>query len=313
MQTAGAEPKQLRTFEGVAGQLLGFTPDGGSLIYFSSQAAGDTLLRIPLAGDAAPVELARGSTGMQGPRLSPDGQHLAYHTTANNKNEIWVRPLGETGELGDAGARRRRPRHDGLARRRQRALLRRAQARVHGRVGAYVADTRDRSAAPAVRSASAIPVAAGFDGRGDVSSDGSAVVLAVPPRIPPLPQSEMRVVDRTGKVVATPGEAGNFFGRPMLSPDGKKVAAGITKPLDDVFELWVFDLEADTGKLLFADRNVNSWIWSEDGNRAHLRHPGLQHRRGRRHFPAKSRRLRNARAPVPALPRYGLQSHRLVG
>ena len=80
-----------------------------------------------------------------------------------------------------------------------------------------------------------------------------------------LPQTEMRVVDRTGKVVATPGEAGTFFGRPMISPDGTKVAAGITKPLEDVFELWVFDLEADTGKRLFADRNINSWIWSEDG------------------------------------------------
>jgi Tol biopolymer transport system component len=261
----GAEAKQLRTFEGVAGQLLGFTPDGDSLIYFSSQAAGDTLLRIPLAGDAAPVQLARGSTGMQGPRLSPDGRHLAYHTTANNKNEIWVRPLGETGELGEpvrVG--------DGLGM---------TTWRADGSELNYVGPKREFMAA-SVRTSpalaigaprrlfdlpSAIPVAAGFDGRGDVSSDGGAVVLAVPPRIPPLPQTEMRVVDRTGKVVATPGEAGNFFGRPMLSPDGKKVAAGITKPLDNVFELWVFDLEADTGKLLFADRNVNSWIWSEDG------------------------------------------------
>ncbi|HXS78898.1 MAG TPA: hypothetical protein VN818_01390 [Gammaproteobacteria bacterium] len=261
----GAEAKQLRTFEGVAGQLLGFAPDGASLIYFSSQAAGDTLLRIPLAGDAAPVQLARGSTGMQGPRLSPDGRHLAYHTSANNKNEIWVRPLGETGELGlpvRVG--------DGLGM---------TAWRANGSELNYVGPKREFMTA-SVRTSpalaigaprrlfdlpSAIPVAAGFDGRGDVSSDGGAVVLAVPPRIPPLPQSELRVVDRTGKVVATPGEAGSFFGRPMLSPDGKKVAAGITKPLDDVFELWVFDVEADTGKLLFADRNLNSWIWSEDG------------------------------------------------
>ena len=261
----GAEAKQLRTFEGVGGQLLGFTPEGGSLLYFSAQAAGDTLLRIPLAGDAAPVQLARGSTGMQGPRLSPDGRYLAYHTTANNKNEIWVRPLGETGELGEpvrVG--------DGLGM---------TTWRADGSEVNYVGPKREFMAAsvrtsPALTIGAprrlfdlppAIPVAAGFDGRGDVNSDGSAVVLSVPPRIPPLPQQEMRVVDRTGKVVATPGEAGNFFGRPMLSPDGKKLAAGLTKPLDDIFELWVFDLEANTGKLLFADRNLNSWIWSEDG------------------------------------------------
>ena len=69
----------------------------------------------------------------------------------------------------------------------------------------------------------AIPVAAGFDGRGDVSADGGAVVVQVPPRIPPPAQTEMRVVDRAGKVVATPGKPGTFFGRPMISPDGTKV------------------------------------------------------------------------------------------
>ena len=203
---------------------------------------------------------------MLGPRLSPDGRRLAYHTNANNQNEIWVRPLGETGELGlpvRVG--------DGLGM---------TTWRADGAELYYAGPKREFMAASVRTSPTlaigaprrlfdlpdAIPVAAGFDGRGDVSSDGSALVLAVPPRIPPPAQTEMRVVDRTGKVVATPGEPGTFFGRPMISPDGTKVAAGITEPLEDVFELWVFDLEADTGKRLFADRNVNSWIWSEDGS-----------------------------------------------
>ena len=250
---------------------------------------------------------------MLGPRLSPDGQRLAYHTTANNKNEIWVRPLGETGELGvpvRVG--------DGLGM---------TAWRADGSELYYAGPKREFMAASVRTSPTlaigaprrlfdlpdAIPVAAGFDGRGDVSSDGSAVVLAVPPRIPPLPQTEMRVVDRTGKVVATPGEAGNFFGRPMISPDGTKVAAGITKPLDDVFELWVFDLEADTGKLTLRRPQRQFLDLVRGRQRAHLRLPGLQQRRGRRHFPASGRRLGNARAPVPVLPRHGLQSHRLVG
>ncbi len=227
--TGGAEPKQLRTFEGVAGQLLGFTPDGGSLIYFSSQVAGDTLLRIPLAGDAAPIELARGTTGMLGPRLSPDGRHLAYHTNANNKNEVWVRPLGETGELGvpvrvGDGLGMTAWREDG------------SELYYAGPKREFMAASVRTSPTLAIEAQrrlfdlpDAIPVAAGFNGRGDVSPDGSSVVLAVPPRIPPLPQTEMRVLDRTGKVVATPGEAGTFFGRPMLSPDGTKVAAGISE------------------------------------------------------------------------------------
>jgi len=260
-----AEPKQLRTLPGVGGGLLGFAPDGNSVIYFSSQAAGDVLLRLPLGGDAPPVELAHGSTGMLGPSLSPDGRRLAYHTNANNKNEVWVRPLGDTGELGTpvrVG--------DGLGM---------TAWRADGGELYYVGAKREFMAA-SVRTSptlaigaprrlfdlpSAIPVVASFDGLGNVSADGGAVVLAVPPRIPPPPLTEMRVVDRTGKVVATPGEPGTFFGRPMISPDGTKVAAVITKPLEDFFELWVFDLAANTGKRLFADRDVNSWIWSEDG------------------------------------------------
>ena len=259
------EPRQLRTFQGVAGQLLGFAPDGGSVIYFSSQAAGDVLLAIPLSGDAEPVELARGTTGMLGPSLSPDGRRLAYHTRANNKNEVWVRSIGETGELGTpvrVG--------DGLGMTAWRADG--SELYYTGPKREFMAASVRTSPTLAVGSPSrrfdlpnGIPVAANFDGLGSVSADGRAVVLTVPPRIPPPQKAEMRVVDRTGKVVATPGEPGEFFGRPMISPDGKKVAAGITRPLEDVFELWVFDLDANTGKRLFADRNVNSWIWSEDG------------------------------------------------
>ena len=259
-----AEPKVVTTLRGVGGGLLGFTRDGTSLIYFSSQLGGDVLLRLPLDG-AASEELARGSTGMLAPSLSPDSRRLAYHTNAENKNEIWVRPLGETGELGTpvrVG--------DGLGM---------TDWRADGTELYYVGTKREFMAV-SVRTSpelaigeprrlfdlpSAIPVAAGFDGRGDVTADGSAVVLTVPPRIPPPPQTEMRVVDRTGKVVATPGEPGEFFGRPMISPDGTKIAAGITRPLEDVFELWTFDIAADTQRRLMADRNLNSWIWSEDG------------------------------------------------
>lgn len=259
------EPQLLHTFRGVGGQLVGFTPDGGSLIYFSSQIGGDALLRVPLTGDTAPVELARGTTGMLGPSLSPNGEHLAYHTNANNNNEVWVRSRGETGELGT-------PARVGSG-------LGMTSWRADGRELYYVGPDRQLMAAsvstsPALsvgesrrlfRLPDAIPVAANFDGLGTVSPDGSAAVLAVPPRIPPPAQVELRVVDRTGAVIATPGDPGEFFGRPMLSPDGTKVAAGVMRQLEDVFELWVYDLEADTSKRLAADRNLNSWIWSEDG------------------------------------------------
>jgi Tol biopolymer transport system component len=259
------EPRELRTLGGVGGQLLGFTPDGNSLLYFSSQVAGDQLFRIPVNSDAEPVELARGSTGMLGPSLSPDGRSLAYHTNAQNKNEVWVRPLGETGELGTPvrvgdGLGMTDWRADGGELYYAGAKREFMAAQVRASPTLVIGEPRRLFNLP-----DAIPVAAGFDGRGDVRADGGALVLSLPPRIPQPAQTEMRVVDRTGKVVATPGKPGTFFGRPMLSPDGKEVAAGITKQLEDIFELWVFDLEAGTERLLATDRDLNSWIWSEDG------------------------------------------------
>ena len=260
------EPELVRTLRGVGGQLLGFTPDGNSLLYFSSQLGGDVLMRLPLDGDAEPAELARGNTGMLGPSLSPDGRYLAYRTNALNTNEVWIRPLdAATGELGT-------PIRVGLG-------LGMTTWREDGRELYFVGPERELMAA-AVRTTptlevdeprrrfglpSSIPTAANFDGLGTVSPDGSAVVLAVPPRIPPLPQSELRVVDRMGTVVATPGKPGTFFGRPMLSPDGTKLAAGVAKPLENIFELWIYDLESGTERRLTDERNINSWIWSEDG------------------------------------------------
>ena len=260
--TGSAEPKVAARLQGIGGNLLGFTPDGNSLLYFSSQLGGDVLQRLPLDGSAA-VELARGPTGMQSPSLSPDGRRFAYHTNKDNKNEIWVRPIGETGELGTpirVG--------DGLGM---------ADWRSDGAELYYVGANRELMSAPVRTSPTlavgaprrlfdmpkAIPVAAGFDGRGDVTADGGKVVVQVPPRIPPPAQTEMRVVDRTGKVVATPGKPGTFFGRPIISPDGTKVLAGITEQLEDIFELWVYDLTAGTEKRLMSDRNLNSWIFSE--------------------------------------------------
>lgn len=262
--TGFAEPKVAARLQGIGGNLLGFTPDGDSLLYFSSQLGGDVLQRLPLDG-SAPVELARGPTGMQSPSLSPDGRRFAYHTNKDNKNEIWVRPIGETGELGvpiRVG--------DGLGM---------ADWRSDGAELYYVGANRELMSAPVRTSPTlavgeprrlfdmpkAIPVAAGFDGRGDVTADGGKVVVQVPPRIPPPAQTQMRVVDRTGKVVATPGKPGTFFGRPIISPDGTKVLAGITEQLEDIFELWVYDLTAGTEKRLMSDRNLNSWIFSEDG------------------------------------------------
>ena len=135
-------------------------------------------------GSRVKLKLARGSTGMQGPSLSPDGRHLVYRTTALNTNEVWVRPLnGETGELGA-------PTRVGEG-------LGMTAWRGDGAEIYYVGPARELMAA-SVRTSptlaigeprrlfdlpSAIPLAANFDSLGDVSVDGGAVVVAVPPTV----------------------------------------------------------------------------------------------------------------------------------
>jgi Tol biopolymer transport system component len=260
------EPTLIATVPGIAGELIGFTADGRSLLYFSSQLGGDVFFRLPLGGDAELVEIARSATGMRGPRLSADGRYLAYHTEALGSKDVWIRSFDrETGELGSPARV-----DEGLGM---------AAWRAGGRELYYVGSNRELMAvavqtSPALAIAAprrlfdvpeSIPVSAQFDSVGNVSLDGGNVVFAVPPRIPPRPLIEMRVVDRAGQAVEMPGEPGTFFGRPMISPDGTKIAAGKADPEADVFELWVFDLESDTSWPLVSDSDLNSWIWSEDG------------------------------------------------
>lgn len=111
-----------------------------------------------------------------------------------------------------------------------------------------------------------IPESAGFDFVAATSRDGSRAAFAVPPRIPPPALQELRVLDRAGNIIAMPGEPGRFFNRPIISPDGTKVLAGRMDPEANLFELWAYDLEAETSVRLVSDPDLNSWIWSEDGN-----------------------------------------------
>jgi Tol biopolymer transport system component len=302
------ERRVVAKLQGIGGNLLGFTRDGNSLLYFSSQLGGDVLQRFPLDG-SAPVELARGTTGMQSPSLSPDGRRFAYHTNKDNKNEIWVRPIGDAGELGTpvrVG--------DGLGM---------TAWRSDGAELYYVSLKREFMSA-SVRTAStltvgeprrlfdmpkAIPVAAGFDGRGDVSADGGAVVVQVPPRIPPPAQTEMRVVDRAGKVVATPGKPGTFFGRPMISPDGTKVLAGVTEQPRGHLRALGLRPHGGHGQATHVRPQSQFVDLVRGWQGARLRLDGLQQRRGRRHLSPEGRRVGDTGAAVPAFSRHGIQSH----
>jgi eukaryotic-like serine/threonine-protein kinase len=78
--------------------------------------------------------------------------------------------------------------------------------------------------------------------------------------------SQMAWLDRSGKTVGTLGEAG-LLERPSISPDGKRVAVGIS-PTDTREKIWIYDVERGTRIPLVSEENGPNLyrpIWSPDG------------------------------------------------
>lgn len=261
------QPETVATLPGVGGQLIGWAPDGGSLLYYSAQLGGNVVYRLPLDSDEGLIELARFDAQMNTPRISPDGSLIAYHTGDQNRDEVWVRSLEFSGDEAPAPVSVAQ----GLGM---------VSWREDGGELYYVSPDREVMAV-AMRTAPALtigtprrlfdapefpPQQGNFNGVGNVSRDGRQAVFAVPPEVPPPARTELRVADRNGRVVDRPGDPGFYFGRPMLSDDGTKLAVGKRNIEENTAELWVFDLEAETSHLLLTDRNLGTWRWSPDGS-----------------------------------------------
>jgi Tol biopolymer transport system component len=78
--------------------------------------------------------------------------------------------------------------------------------------------------------------------------------------------SQMAWLDRSGKTIGTLGEAG-LLERPSISPDGKRVAVGIS-PSDTREKIWIYDVEQGTRIPLVSEENGPNLyrpIWSPDG------------------------------------------------
>ncbi|HVS03426.1 MAG TPA: protein kinase, partial [Thermoanaerobaculia bacterium] len=70
-------------------------------------------------------------------------------------------------------------------------------------------------------------------------------------------------VDREGSSAAIPGTGGSFFGLGRLSPNGRELAVSLADGLRR--EVWIFDLERGTRRLIAAEGENRSPIWTPDG------------------------------------------------
>jgi Tol biopolymer transport system component len=72
-------------------------------------------------------------------------------------------------------------------------------------------------------------------------------------------------VDRTGKVETLPTPIRNYYGGPVLSPDGQRVAVTVTSGTD---EIWIYDLAGGSFSRLPSEAGGSRQVlWTPDGKR----------------------------------------------
>ena len=77
---------------------------------------------------------------------------------------------------------------------------------------------------------------------------------------------DLLLVSRTGQVSRIPGEA-RLFANPRISPDGRRLALGITDAASQSRDVWVLDLVQQTWSRLTTNGISNRPIWTPDGKR----------------------------------------------
>lgn len=247
--------------------LVDWSLDGKYLSFFNADLAGSVLSSWPLDGpaDRKPVEVARSTFRLQGPRLSPDGKLALYVSNPSGRLEAFVRPFAGAADAPAAP-------EGGQWQVSDQGSVGMAYWRRDGKELYYLAPNRSVMAVSVTTTpkvefgkprllfslTEATPIGASQAG---MSRDGERVVMAVPP--PQLRQ--MTLIDRAGKVVRPVGPAG-IYGPPSLSPDGKRVAITRNDPQNGNADIWTYDLMTGQGTQITNDTPPDfGALWSPDG------------------------------------------------
>ncbi len=262
---SGAETLEYKSSAPI--DLTDWSMDGRYLSYFNADLAGSVLYSWPLEGapDRKPIEVARSTFRLQGPRISPDGRFALYVSNPSGRLEVFVRPFNAAPnppaappaghwQITDQGA-------VGMAywNRNGRELYYLAPNRTVMAVSVTTSPQIEFGKPQVLFSLSeATPIGPSVAG---MSRDGERVVIAVPP--PQLRQ--LTLLDRQGKRVGTVGPPG-LYGAPMMSPDGTRVAVVKNNPQNGNADIWTFDLATGQGTAI-TDSTPPDFapVWSPDG------------------------------------------------
>lgn len=246
--------------------LVDWSLDGRYLSFFSADLGGSALYSWPLDGaaDRKPVEVARSTFRLQGPRLSPDGRLALYVSNPSGRLEAFVRPFNAAPNPPEAPA-------GGQWQVSDQGSVGMAYWRRDGKELYYLAPNRSVMAVSVTTEpkiefgkprllfslTEATPIGASQAG---MSRDGERVVMAVPP--PQLRQ--LTLLDRQGKPVKAVGPPG-IYGPPALSPDGTRVAVTRNDPQNGNADIWTYDLATGQGTAITDDTPPDfSPLWSPD-------------------------------------------------
>jgi Tol biopolymer transport system component len=245
--------------------LTDWSMDGRFLSFYRADLAGSALYSLPLdgPGEKQPIELARSTFRLQGPRISPDGKLALYVANPTGRLEAYVRPFDAANPAATASAQAIQVSDQGS--------IGMAYWRRDGKELFYLTPNRtvmvvDVSTSPKLefskpRVLFSLGESTPFNAsQAGMSRDGERVVIAVPP--PQLRQ--LTLLDRTGKPVRPVGPPG-LYGAPALSPDGTRLVVTKNNPDTGYGDLWTFDLATGQGKELTHDQPPDFLpVWSAD-------------------------------------------------
>jgi eukaryotic-like serine/threonine-protein kinase len=241
VSTSGGDPQILA--DGVASESGGGTWNADGTILFCKERAGAIYRVVASGGEVSPAtKLKQTENSHYEPFFLPDGRHFLYAVAlSSGPREIRVGELGKPEEDGAKVTAGQMPQF--------------ASGRLlFSRDGHLMAQAFD----PGTWKVSGEPQTLGDARYFSVSTNG---VLAYHES---SAESELKVFDRNGNVVATPGTLA-LYDNPRFSPDGKSIAVTVTDPKSGTNDIWVYPTSGgQPARITFGPGDIFP-VWSPDG------------------------------------------------